>query len=353
MNDLRIIRSRAPMRVSFGGGGSEIDPYRTLFGGKVMNSTIAIYAHVLLIETNDRLIEIRSSDNNEYFSTPIDEYVSKQFEEVPKSCLLAVAALQYFSRELNCPLANGIKINTFSDAPVGSGLGASSTMTVAIVHLLHEYFKIPYDTYDLALTAHKIEREYLNLAGGIQDHFCAAFGGFNYMEFGPNDHLLINPLRIKRETLFELESSLVLIYTGTSRDSAKIIQNQISEMKSSTKFTNETLLKIAQNATQLKSSILKWDLSEFATLLSKGWDLKKFMSVNISNSEIDDLVTKCVNSEALGVKLCGAGGGGYLLVAIPPENRANLIKQIKKGPEDFIQITFVDHGSEVWNSKRN
>jgi D-glycero-alpha-D-manno-heptose-7-phosphate kinase len=339
------------MRVSFGGGGSEIDPFRSLFGGRVMNTTIAMYAHVLFAETTDNVIEIQSSDADEYFFTSTDKYLDVQFDELPKSCLLAVAVLQYFSRELKCDLTRGVKINTYSDAPVGSGLGSSSTMTVAIVHLLLEYFNIPADPYNLALIAHKIERQYLNLAGGIQDHFCAAFGGFNYMEFGPIDHLLINPLRIKRDTLFELESSLVLIYTGTSRDSAQIIQNQILEMENNTQFTNETLSKIAQNATQIKSSILRWNLSEFASLLNEGWNLKKLMSENISNPEINILTKICTNSGALGAKLCGAGGGGYLLVAIPPENRSKLVAALKKRPEDLVRITFVDHGSEVWNSK--
>jgi len=339
------------MRISFGGGGSEIDPYRSQFGGRVMNTTIAMYAHVLLVETNDNLIDIRSADGDESFLSSTQQYMDIEFQSISKSCLLTVATLQYFSRELNCQLTTGIKVTTHSDAPVGSGLGASSTMTVAIVHILLEYFNIPADPYSLALIAHKIEREYLNLAGGIQDHFCAAFGGFNYMEFGPTDHLLINPLRIKRDTLFDLESSLLLIYTGTSRDSAKIIQSQISEMKNSAEFSNEMLTKIAINATQIKSSILKWDLPEFASLLNEGWSLKKLMSESISNAEINELAEICVASGALGVKLCGAGGGGYLLVAIPPENRARLMRVLGKSPEDFVRMTFVDHGSEVWNSK--
>lgn len=350
MVHLRSMRSRAPMRISFGGGGSEIDPYRSQYGGRVMNTTIAMYAHVSLEENDDNMIEIRSADGEESFHSTINDYVDAQFHELPNSCLLTVATLQYFSRELNSQLTVGVKITTHSDAPVGSGLGASSTMTVAIVHLLLEYFNIPSDPYSLALIAYKVEREYLNLAGGIQDHFCAAFGGFNYMEFGPADHLLINPLRIKRDTLFDLESSLLLIYTGTSRDSARIIQNQISEMKNSSEYSNQTLEKIAINATKIKSAILKWNLPEFSTLINEGWILKKLMSESVSNSEIDNLAKICKSSGALGVKLCGAGGGGYLLVAIQPEKRAKLMKVLGKGPEEFIRMTFVDHGSEVWNS---
>ena len=350
MTQFRTIRSRAPMRISFGGGGSEIDPYRTNSGGRVMNSTISMYAHTLLSESHSDQIIIQSEDADEIFCVSTRNYLEVKFEDTPKSCVLAVAVLKYFAQELKCTLSQGIKITTYSDAPVGSGLGASSTMTVAIVHALLEFFKLPSDPYSLASIAHKIEREYLGLAGGIQDHFCAAFGGFNFMEFGPADHLLINPLRIKDETLFELESSLILIYTGTSRESAQIIQKQISAMKNSDDSTSEILRKIAENAVLIKSSILKWNLSDFATLLNEGWELKKLMTESISNSEINGLEDVCMASGALGSKLCGAGGGGYLLVAIKPENRRNLMKALGKSSEGAIRVTFVNHGSEVWHS---
>jgi D-glycero-alpha-D-manno-heptose-7-phosphate kinase len=350
MTQIRTIRSRAPMRISFGGGGSEIDPYRSYSGGRVMNSTISMYAHTVLSDQLNNQIIIQSSDTDEIFNVSTKNYLAVNFEDTPKSCVLALAVLKYFSQELNCTLSQGIKITTYSDAPVGSGLGASSTMTVAIVHALLEYFKLPSDPYSLATIAHKIEREYLGLAGGIQDHFCAAFGGFNFMEFGPADHLLINPLRIKDETLFELESSLILIYTGTSRESAQIIQNQISAMNNSDRSTGEILDKIAENAILIKSSILKWNLGEFATLLNEGWRLKKLMTETISNNEINRLGDLCTSSGALGSKLCGAGGGGYLLVAIKPEHRRNLMKALGPKSEGAIRITFVNHGSEVWHS---
>jgi D-glycero-alpha-D-manno-heptose-7-phosphate kinase len=353
MNSTRNIRSRAPMRVSFGGGGSEIDPYMKTYGGRVMNSTISMYAHTLLSEIDGENLEIESADANERMLIPVNSYLEIRLEDAPKACLLTIAVLHYFSQEFGVKLDRGVRISTYSDAPVGSGLGASSTMTVAIVHTLFEYFRLPVDPYNLAIVAHKVEREYLGLAGGIQDHFCAAFGGFNFMEFGPSDHLLINPLRIKRETLFELESSLMLIYTGTSRDSGKIIEGQISAMNNRVSETNETLTQIANNAKEIKSAILKWDLVEFSRLLTEGWEFKKSMTSTISNEHIDDLESTCVEAGALGVKLCGAGGGGYLLVAIKPENRPFLIKSLNFKKEDTTSITFVEHGSEVWNSTSN
>ena len=341
------------MRISFGGGGSEIDPFMHIFGGRVMNSTISIYAHTLLVENSENIIQIESSDTGEVFRTNIEEYVDISLSKVPKNCVLVLAALQYFAKELTCIPAQGIKISTHSDAPVGSGLGASSTMTVSVVHTLLEYFKLPSDPYSLASAAHKVEREYLGLAGGLQDHFCAAFGGFNFMEFGPSDHLLINPLRIKRETLFELESSLLLIYTGTSRDSANIIQNQIISMDENQTSTSDLLKQITNNAFDFKSAILKWDLNYFASLLNEGWQLKKLMSKSITNSEIDELTKLCLNSGALGSKLCGAGGGGYLLVVIKPENRRSLLSSMTDTARDIKSITFVEHGSEVWHSTAN
>ena len=346
----RNIRSRAPMRISFGGGGTEINPYMRTHGGRVMNSTINMYAHTILSEIDENKIEIRSADANEELYVSLNTYLDLELNNAPKACVLAIAVLQYFSREFGVEVTRGIRISTYSDAPVGSGLGASSTMTVAIVHTMFEYFKLPVDPYTLAMVAHRVEREYLGLAGGIQDHFCAAFGGFNFMEFGPEDHLLINPLRVKRETLFELESSLILIYTGTSRDSSAIIESQISAMNNHKVETHETLDQIADNARKIKSAILKWDLGGFARLLTEGWELKKSMAQRISNENIAELEQICQDSGALGVKLCGAGGGGFLLVAIKPEGRPSLIRSLNSRREDVLGVTFVEHGSEVWNS---
>jgi D-glycero-alpha-D-manno-heptose-7-phosphate kinase len=341
------------MRISFGGGGTEIDPYREDQGGKVMNATIARYAHASIEENDNDLLIIKSSENGTSFTTSVSELTKIDLHQIPKECVLAIAALRYFLDTLSCRYLSGLTFRTFSDAPVGSGLGASSTMTVAIVHALLEYFKISSDPYYLATVAHEIERDFLSLAGGIQDHFCAAFGGFNFMEFGPKEHVLINPLRIKRENLLELESSLMLLYTGTSRESAQIIEDQILRMQDQSKSSRTFLDQMVINAEQIKAALLKWNLLEFGKLLNKGWELKKKMSKAISNSSIDSLVELSLQLGAKGVKLCGAGGGGYLLILVRPEDRAELIEGLSKKTDDVVQITFVDHGSEAWSSQLN
>lgn len=339
------------MRVSFGGGGSEINPYMRDYGGKVMNATVNLYAHGLLYESKCDLIHVSNTESFEDYEIQISQLEALDITKVPKSCALALAAVKYFKSELGCDFQKGLFIKTHSDAPVGSGLGASSTMTVSIVHLLLEYFNLTFDSYLLSDLAYKIERDYLGLSGGIQDHYCAAFGGFNYMEFGPSEHILINSLRIKPENVYELEAHLLLIYTGTSRESAHIIDQQIDLMESDVQFTNMQLRRIADNANAIKQSLLKWNLLEFGTFLNDGWILKKSLSRMITTEHIDQLIRICEYSGARGLKLCGAGGGGYLLVAIEPEKRPTLFKNLGIGFENILKIKFVDHGSEVWTSE--
>jgi D-glycero-alpha-D-manno-heptose-7-phosphate kinase len=353
MEKINALRSRAPMRVSFGGGGSEINPYMKEHGGKVMNSTVNLYAHALLYESSDNFIHVFNTESFEEFRIEFRHLETLDIKQVPKSCALALASIKYFQSELGCEIRKGLYLKTHSDAPVGSGLGASSTMTVAIVHILLEYFNLAFDTYLLSDLAYKIERDYLGLSGGIQDHYCAAFGGFNYMEFGPDDHILINSLRIKPENVYELESHLLLIYTGTSRESAHIIDQQIGLMKKEGRETNSQLERIAENANDIKISILKWNLLDFGYFLNTGWKLKKDLSKMITTDEIDRLIRICEKSGAHGLKLCGAGGGGYLLVAIEPEKRPILFQNLGIAFENILKVKFVDHGSEVWSSTLN
>lgn len=338
------------MRVSFGGGGSEINPFMRKHGGRVLNSTISMYAHASITQTNGTNIEVQNSELFEDYVVPIELLEGLELKTVPKSCVLAVSVTKYLLEKFQVKIQQGIKICTHSDAPIGSGLGASSTMTVAIVHGFLKFFGIQTDSYQIAELAHIIEREYLGLSGGIQDHYCAAFGGFNFMEFGPGEHVLINPLRVANETVFDLESHLVLVYTGTSRESAQIIDAQINAMKINDENSEELLKKIAANAVDLKSFLLKWNLRGFSELLNEGWELKKSLSDSISNEKIELLANSIKLSGATGMKLSGAGGGGYLLVLIKPENRALLLKNLNLDAQSVLNVKFVDHGSEVWCS---
>ncbi len=350
MENLTSIVSRAPMRISFAGGGSEIEPFRSMHGGAVINATISLYAYCILTETRTETFLIFNSQTGESYTCEISNFSEINLEDVPKSCRLAFAVATYFISNFKIKFIQGVKLTVYSEAPIGSGLGASSTMTVALVHNFSEYFNFSLEPYSLAKIAFQIERDFLGLAGGVQDHFCAAFGGFNFMEFGPDDHILVNPLRIKKETLNELESSLLLLSTKTARNSSELINKQITSM--SKKSVIETLVRIANNAVEAKSALLKWNIDKFGELLDLGWRLKKSLSVEISNPSIDRIIRECKKTGSYGTKLLGAGGGGYVLTILDPEKHFKLFSQLKIEDRDVLRVRFTKYGSESWRVSR-
>jgi D-glycero-alpha-D-manno-heptose-7-phosphate kinase len=344
-----VIRARAPMRISFAGGGSELSPFREDIGGKVINATISMYAHVLLVPRTDDSTSFLSLDLNEKCDTSLSQLSEDEFET--ENSRLAAFTAHHLIMSYGIRFPSGFDLIVNSDAPVGSGLGASSTMTVAIVDAMLEFAGKRIDPYSLATLAHEIERKRLNLSGGVQDQFCAAFGGLNFMEFGPREHVLINPLRLHEETLFDLESSLLLVYTGTSRESAKLIESQTKALADADTNVRQTLSKISDNALDMKYAILRGDLKQVGNLLDQGWNLKRSTAPEVSNPEIDSMYEVALSEGAYGGKLCGAGGGGYLLLVCPSERRQFLRKALTKVDEPFQPITLTGVGSRSWSSQ--
>ena len=229
----KFVRSRAPLRLSFGGGGTELSPFVEMFGGHVLNATLNMYAFTSLKPLNNGKVIICAKDRNEYFEGKAVNYF-----DLGNSLKLHKAVYNRFVREFNDDQPLSIEITTSSDAPVGSGLGSSSTMTVAIIHAFSNFLMLDLDEYSIANLAYEIERLDLGLMGGKQDQYAATFGGFNFIEFHKNQQVTVNPLRISNRSLCELESSIILYYTGTSRESSKIIDEQ---MKLMTKKNNSTV----------------------------------------------------------------------------------------------------------------
>ena len=215
-----IYRSKAPLRIGLAGGGTDVSPYSDLYGGAILNATLSLYASANIEPLNENAIILQAIDRKE----------EQRFEwttELPLDGKLDLLKGVYnrLQKEYALPLT-GFKLSTFVDAPAGSGLGTSSTLVVAIIGAFAEMLKLPMGEYDIAHLAYEIERKDLQMAGGKQDQYAAAFGGVNYMEFFGEDKVIVNPLRIKQKYLFELENNLLLYYTSTSRESAKIIEKQ-------------------------------------------------------------------------------------------------------------------------------
>jgi D-glycero-alpha-D-manno-heptose-7-phosphate kinase len=243
-----------------------------------------------------------------------------------------------------------IRIRTFSDAPPGSGLGSSSTMVVALVTALAEYFGLAMGEYEIAHLAYCIERHDLAMAGGKQDQYAAAFGGFNFMEFHAEDRVIVNPLRIKDWVLAELEASLVLYFTGVSRSSAKIIDEQARNAATGVQSSVDAMHALKQEAVRMKETLLRADLPGFARTMQGGWEAKKRMASSISNPMIDNLERLAAANGAVATKVSGAGGGGFMMFVCDPADRVRLSRVLAAEGGSLLDFHFNPQGAIAWRT---
>jgi D-glycero-alpha-D-manno-heptose-7-phosphate kinase len=255
---------------------------------------------------------------------------------------LIKAAVRRFGREGT----RGYDLVLRSNAPPGSGLGSSSTMMVALTGLLAKHYSIDLSDYDTANLAYAIERDDLSIAGGMQDHYAATFGGFNFIEF--TDRVIVNPLRIRDEISHELEFNLLLCFTGITRDSAWIIGDQTRRARAQAKDTIEGLRAQKELAIAMKVALLTGALRDFGTLLGEAWVQKKRMSPLITNSRVDELYDIALRKGALGGKLTGAGGGGYILLFCDFAKKHRVIEALELAGAQVTEFTFSGQGMTTW-----
>lgn len=337
-----IIRSKAPLRLGLAGGGSDVSPYSDLYGGIILNATINLYAYCTIEETFENNITIECYDGDCYESYPL----SRELKIDGKASLLK-GTYNRVMRDFNLPL-RACKITTYNDAPAGSGLGTSSTMVVAILKAFVEWNSLPLGDYEIARLAYEIERKDLQLSGGKQDQYAAAFGGFNYMEFLKDDMVIVNPLKVKRWILDELEASIVLYFTGRSRSSAAIIDEQKKNTSSGNTKSIEAMHRIKQGAIDMKLAVLKGDMKEFARILGQGWEDKKKMAGAITNPVIEDAFAVATKAGALAGKVSGAGGGGFIMFFVEPTKKKAVIDALKQLDGFTMNFNFTDGGAHGW-----
>jgi D-glycero-alpha-D-manno-heptose-7-phosphate kinase len=340
-----IVRSKAPLRLGFGGGGTDLSPYCELYGGLVINATINMYAHCSITTTSDNRIVFDCLDIGEHFDAPASAVIEPKGE-----CLLLKGVYNRVVKDFNGGQPLSLHVSTYADAPVGSGLGTSSTMVVAILKAFIELLKLPLGEYDAANLAYQIERIDLKLDGGKQDQYAATFGGFNFIEFGKDNKVIVNPLRIREWIKDELEASLVLYYTGRSRESAKIIDEQIKSTQANANHGLEAMHQIKAIAVQMKEHLLKGDIEGMAKDLNEAWEAKKKTSSAISNPSIDRIYKAAMKAGASAGKISGAGGGGYMFFLVNPEKKYQVISELSK-PEyggRVDNVEFVDKGTKGW-----
>lgn len=337
-----IYRSKAPLRIGLAGGGTDVSPYSDLYGGAILNITVSMSAHanIEIIEGEEIIIE--AYDRNERQAFPVSN-------SLPIDGTLDLAKGVYNRIQRDYPFApRALKISTFVDAPAGSGLGTSSTLVVAILGAFVEMLKLPLGDYDIAHYAYEIERKDLQLSGGKQDQYAATFGGVNFMEFYEDDKVIVNPLRIRTQYLHELENNLLLFYTDTSRESAKIIDEQTKNVTDKNEKSIEAMHNLKAQAQQMKVALLKGKLHEIGKILDYGFQQKRLMANNISNAAIENLYDVAIQAGATGGKISGAGGGGFMIFYCPGNTRYQVIEALRQCNGKIREYTFTKFGLQSW-----
>lgn len=339
-----IIRSKAPLRLGLAGGGSDVSPYSDLYGGLILNASINLYAYCTIKERTDNLILINAPDIGKSIQLNATLFLPLDGELDLHKGVYNRLVKDY---KIKKPLS--FEITTYSDAPPGSGLGSSSTMVVAIVKAFVEWLNLPLGEYEVARIAYDIERNDIGLSGGKQDQYAATFGGFNFMEFFKDDRVIVNPLRVKRWIVDELEACMVLYYTGASRSSAQIIDEQKKNTTEGGHEAIEAMHHIKQTAIDMKEAILKGDIKSFATILGLGWESKKKMASAISNSHIEEIFATALKAGAITGKVSGAGGGGFIMFVTDPIQRVSLVNALSKlQGGKVVPFQFSEGGCHGW-----
>lgn len=319
-----MIITKTPFRVSFCGGGSDLAAFYEQYGGCVLSTSINKYMYISIHPYfNEHQTLLKYSENE--LVDDIKDIKHKIFNVV-----------------LNDMDVSGVEISSTADVPGGTGLGSSSTFTVGLLHTLYCYKGKFASKAKLAKEACEVEIEQLGSPIGKQDQYAAAFGGLNFIRFNKDGSVSVSPIMMQAETYKRLQNNLLMFYTGTTRSANSILSEQKKNISQDSK--NENLRKMCSLAEDMKRSLEHNDLSSFGSILNQSWELKRTLASGISNPEIDQAYARAMESGALGGKLLGAGGGGFLLFYCEPERQEALRKNIGLKEFDF---SFEQDGTSI------
>lgn len=333
-----IIRSRAPLRISFGGGGTDVEPFPTRKGGAVLNSTIDKYVYTTVSPRPDGKLVVNSLDMG--VSEEVKDFVYGSKIDLVK------AVLKIFS------VSGGAEVSINSETPPGSGLGGSSTVVVSLIGALQKWLGLPRDNYHIARLAYRIEREELGIKGGYQDQIAASFGGFNFIELNSGGKFIVTPLRVDEDIIDELQTNLLLCNIGRTRSSSDVIERQVKSLQSGD--NEEYLEKMKKFCYQMKDSLLTGNLEEFVFLMDQTWQEKRKLAEGISNPEIDALYNTARIAGAKAGKVTGAGGGGHMLFYCEHFRKPEVIRALLKRAIELninlqiIPFSFDSYGMKTW-----
>lgn len=320
------------MRISFGGGGTDLPAYYQKYGGAVLSATINKYFYSILTNSNNGMVEIESSDYQ----------LHQQFENINRvnlndTLMIPKAILKHFNVE------DKIHLSLKSDIPPGSGLGLSGAVTASLVKVISTFKKKSLSKKEIAELTSLIEIDVLNRPIGMQDQYASVFGGLNFITFD-KDSIKIEPLVLEKEYKDRLQESLMLFYTGMSRNSAKILSGQKKATEIEDSGVINSLNKIKDIAYRMCDVLSLGDISKFGRLLHDSWEYKKTLSPEISNSDIDKYYATALKNGAIGGKITGAGGGGFLLICCDKKHQANVRDSLTNEDLQELNFNFEDDG---------
>lgn len=342
-SDPSTVRARVPLRLGLAGGGTDLSPYCDQFGGAVLNTTVDRYAYAFIEPSNDGRLHFVAPDLD------MEEDFALDLGALDDARLVLHAGV---TRRMITQFADGIvpaiRITSFVDAPAGSGLGSSSALVVALVEAFRTLLSLPLGPYDVAHTAFEIERLELKLAGGKQDQYAGTFGGTNFLEFLANDRVIVNPLRVTPAVLNELQTSMIVCFTGVSRRSEAIIEDQQRRMQQPGDDALESLHRLKEDAIEMKDALLRGQIPRMAEILNRSWIAKQKTAAGISTGRIEQLFNVAMEYGALGGKVSGAGGGGFMMFLAPPSRRVAIIRALNTAEGHASNVHLVATGAESW-----
>lgn len=334
---MKSVISRVPLRVSFAGGGTDVEPFVSQHGGIVVTSTIRNYVYARVWETRNSFVEIHSIDTGQFFSVDNSTLQHNLEDNLLKSCLSFIDSdsLKNFSFSVRSPV------------PPGTGLGASSAIIISILAALDSFFNLSISKFELAKNAYFVEREKLKISGGLQDQYACSLGGFNTLIFNPDSSVSHQALSISSNFIAELEHNAILLWTGSTRQGDQIIKDQQSRIATRDGFEN--LIKQYNIAKEMNIAFEQEDIILIGKLLDDAWQNKKKYSPKISNSFIDTAYEELISAGALGGKLLGAGGGGFILMLCLGNSRHKVAEVAKTLGLIEYPLSFESDGVRVWS----
>jgi D-glycero-alpha-D-manno-heptose-7-phosphate kinase len=328
---------RSPVRISFAGGGTDLPAYFEKFDGAVLSTTINKYFYTVLQPRRDGKIQIISSDLRVVETWPdISEMTMSGTDlEIP------LAVLKY--------LRTNVSVNLFlaSEIPPGTGLGSSASVCVNVLKMMTTYLQLPMSKHELAARAYHIAHNVLGKSVGKQDEYASAFGGLNLITFRSNGSVQVDPINVDPGVLRELENNLMLFFTGTAHHSWTILQEQEKSTRNEKGVAIDSLHAIRAMTERMRRVIISGDLDDFGTLLHEGWEFKKKVASGISNARIDEVYHLARQNGAIGGKITGAGGGGFLLLYCPQTHQAKVRHALTNWGAREMEFSFDLNGAQV------